>query len=264
MMAIVKLLATPLVWVLLLLVCSIWILRGARKQGKFKYGWYLLITGACILYLLSLQPVSSTLAYLLEKDCPPPLIEDFSEIDIIVILGGGVLPAWSLRKEAEPSGVTYSRVAHGVEFFHRSGAKYIVVSGGAGPFGSETNAEAMKELAIKLGVAQDRILMEPYSSTTWEHPRELIKLVKKPEDEITIGLVTSALHMKRSLLIFKRYFPNVIPLPCNYLSNPVRLNEYLIIPSADAFFLSSNALHELIGIVWYKVRMMWSPNLASR
>jgi len=72
MSAIVKSLATPVVWVLLLLACSIWILRGARKQGKYKYG---------------------------------------------------------------------------VEFFHRSGAKYIVVSGGAGPFGGETNAEVMKDLA---------------------------------------------------------------------------------------------------------------------
>ena len=262
MAAVVKSLATPVVWILFLLVCSIWILRGTRKQ-KFKYGWYLLIVATSILYALSLQPVSSTLAYLLEKDYPPPRAEELSKIDIIVILGGGVLPIWSVREEAEPSGVTYSRVAHGVEFFHRSGAKYIVVSGGAGPFGRETNAEAMKELAIELGASADRILMEPHSSTTWEHPRELIKLVKKPEDEITIGLVTSALHMKRSLLIFKRYFPNVIPLPCNYLSNPVRLSKYLIIPSADAFFLSTNVLHELIGIVWYKVRMMWSPNLAN-
>lgn len=105
--------------------------------------------------------------------------------------------------------------------------------------------------------------MEPYSSTTWQHPQELIKLLKKPEDEITIGLVTSALHMRRSLMIFKRYFSNVIPLPCNYLSYPVRLNEYLIIPSADAFFLSSNAFHELIGIAWHKVRMIWSPDLTN-
>ncbi|GAG48879.1 unnamed protein product, partial [marine sediment metagenome] len=213
-------------------------------------------TGACTLYVLSLQPVASTLAYLLEKDCTPPLGEELSKIDVIVILGGGVLPSWSLRKEAEPSGVTYSRVANGVEFFNRCRAEYMVVSGGAGPFGKETNAEVMKELAVELGVPPERILVEPYSSTTWEHPRELTNLLEESEEEITIGLVTSALHMGRSLMVFKRYFPNVVPLPCNYRSNPVRLNEYLIIPSADAFLLSTNAFHELIGIVWYKVRMI--------
>jgi len=254
MSAIVKSLATPVVWILILLVCSIWIMRGARKQGKYKYGWYLLITATCILYLLSLQPVSSTLAYLLEKESGPPSMEDFSKIDIIVILGGGVLPSWSLRKEAEPSGVTYSRVVHGVEFFHSSGAKYIVVSGGAGPFGRETNAEVMKDLAIKLGVPRDKILMEPYSATTWEHPRELIKLINQPQDKITIGLVTSALHMKRSLTTFERYFPNVIAFPCNYRCQPVKLNEFLVIPSADALLLSTNAFHELIGIIWYRIR----------
>jgi len=237
MSAIVKSLSTPLVWVLILLVCSIWIMRGARKQGKYKYGWYLLITATCILYLLSLQPVSSTLAYLLEKESGPPSMEDFSKIDIIVILGGGVLPSWSLRKEAEPSGVTYSRVVHGVEFFHSSGAKYIVVSGGAGPFGRETNAEVMKDLAIKLGV-----------------PRDMIKLINQPQDKITIGLVTSALHMKRSLTTFERYFPNVIAFPCNYRCQPVKLNEFLVIPSADALLLSTNAFHELIGIIWYRIR----------
>ena len=85
MTAIVKSLATPVVWILLSLVCSIWILRGTGKQ-KFKYGWYLLIIATSIFYALSLQPVSSTLAYLLEKDCPPPLIEDFSKINTVAIV----------------------------------------------------------------------------------------------------------------------------------------------------------------------------------
>jgi len=57
-------------------------------------------------------------------------------------------------------------------------------------------------------------------------------------------------------MVFKRYFPNVIPLPCNYRCQPVKLNEFLVIPSADALLLSTNVFHELIGIVWYRARMM--------
>jgi len=175
---------------------------------------------------------------------------------VVVVLGGGVLPSGGLRPTAEPSGPTYSRVVNGVEYFQRSGAQYLIVSGGAGPSGGETNAEVMERLAIQLGVAADRITMEPRASTTWEHPEEVAKLIQEPRDTIVIGIVTSALHMKRSIMAFERYFSRVVPLPSGYLYDPIRWEIGSFIPSAGALLASSATFHELIGLGWYHLKAL--------
>jgi len=240
----------------LLLSASILLLRKRRKQLSLKVGWYFLVAGTVILFLLSLEPVSDALVYLLEQQYPSPSQEISSEADVVVILGGGVLPSGGLRAVAEPSGATYSRTVNGVQYFKQTGAQYLIVSGGAGPSGGETNAEVMKRLAIQLGVPADRILMEPCASTTWEHPEEVAKLIHEPRDTVIIGIVTSALHMKRSMMAFKRYFSRVVALPSNYLYEPIRWEIDSFIPSAEALSTSSAMFHELIGLGWYYVRTL--------
>ena len=256
MILLLKSLSTPIVWVLLLLVVSILLSKKRRKQLLARVGWYFLVAGTAILFLLSLGPVSDTLVYLLEKQYPPALQETISKVDVVVILGGGVLPSGGLRAVAEPSRATYSRVVNGVEYFGRSGAQYLIVSGGAGPSGGETNAEVMKRLAIKLDVPADRMLMEPCASTTWEHPEEVAKLIYEPRDTVVIGIVTSALHMKRSMMAFERYFSRVVALPSNYLYEPIRWEIRSFIPSAEALSTSSAMFHELVGLGWYYVRTL--------
>ena len=256
MTTLLKSLSTPIVWILLLLVVSIFLLRKRRKQLLARVGWYSVVAGTAILLLLSLGPVSDTLVYLLERQYPPPSQETISKVDVVVILGGGVLPSGGLRPTAEPSGPTYSRTVNGVEYFKRSGAQYLIVSGGAGPSGGETNAEVMNRLAIQLGVGADRILMEPRASTTWEHPKEVAKLIQEPRDTVVIGIVTSALHMKRSIMAFERYFSRVVALPSNYLYQPTKWGIRSFIPSAGALSASSATFHELIGLGWYHLRSL--------
>ena len=256
MTTLLKSLSTPIVWVLLLLVVSIFLLRKRRKQLLARAGWYSLVAGTAILFLLSLGPASNSLIYILERQYPPPSQETISKVDVVVILGGGVLPSGGLRPTAEPSGPSYSRVVNGVEYFQRSGAEYLIVSGGAGPSGGETNAEVMNRLAIQLGVPADRILMEPRASTTWEHPQEVAKLIQEPRDTIIIGIVTSALHMKRSIMAFERYFSRVVPLPSGYLYDPIKWEIHSFIPSAGARLASSATFHELIGLPWYYLKAL--------
>ena len=254
MTTLLKSLSTPIVWILLLLVVSIFLLRKRRKQLLARVGWYSLVAGTAILFLLSLGPVSNSLIYLLERQYPPPSQETISKVDVVVVLGGGVLPSGGLRPTAEPSGPTYSRVVNGVGYFQRSGAQYLIVSGGAGPSGGETNAEVMKRLAIQLGVPTDRITMEPRASTTWEHPEEVAKLIQEPRDTVIVGIVTSALHMKRSIMAFERHFSRVVPLPSGYLYDPIRWEIGSFVPSAGALLASSATFHELIGLGWYHLR----------
>jgi len=256
-------LASPIIWILLLLGIGLFLIRRRRKQLLVRIGWYSLVAGTVILLLLSLQPVSDTLAYLLEKQYPPPSQETIAKVDVVIILGGGILPGGGLRPTAEPSGATYSRVVNGVEHFQRSGAEYLIVSGGASSSGGETEAEVMERLAIQLGVPADRILVELFAYTTWEHPEEVAKLIHAPRDTVVIGIVTSALHMRRSIMVFERYFPRVVALPSNYLYQPTKWGIRSFIPSVVALSASHAAFRELIGLPWYYLKAVLTRNRST-
>ncbi len=113
----------------------------------------------------------------------------------------------------------------------------------------------MKNLAIQLGVPQDSIIVETNSHNTMEHAVELAKLFP-PEEKLKIGLVTSALHMLRSERAFKKKFhsDSIIQIPVNYIYSSPKFNLKSFIPSSGALSQSTDALHELIGILWFSIR----------
>jgi len=72
---------------------------------------------------------------------------------------------------------------------------------------------------------------------------------------IRIGLVTSAYHLKRSEREFRAYFSNVVPIPSDYLySYPKGHAIPAFVPNTGALFRSAIALHEMAGILWYRLK----------
>lgn len=252
MITLVKSVSTPIIWILFLLFARVLLLRGLCKQRRFKIGWYLLIGGTFILFVLSLAPVSNTLVYSLESRYQTPPNEDMTPVEIIVILGGGVYPSSELRKSPEASGATYSRLFNGVEVFKQSNAKLLVLSGGGKD--NESEAEVMKNLAILLGVPEDKIIVEPKSRNTVGQAIEFAKLFP-PTEKKRIGIVTSALHMPRAVQAFQEKFPKemIVPIPVGYVYTPFEYSLSSFVPTADAFITSTDAFHEEIGMIWYRL-----------
>ena len=261
-----KVLTTPIVWVLLLLLTGLSLLREVRKQSRFKLGWYLLVIGFSILFFLSLKPVSNFLVYPLEYQYQFPSSELLSNIDMIVILGGGVIPALGQHKDlknAQASGATYSRLFNGVRIFKNSNAKMLMLSGAGEVSGSESNAEVMKRLAMELGIPEDKIITEVNSRNTYEHAIWFKKIFPNIEN-MKIGIVTSALHMPRTVQAFKNKISQdaIIPIPVDYIYSPLQYTIEIFIPSINTFVKSSYAIHEWIGIIWYYLRGYWKPNIS--
>ena len=88
-----------------------------------------------------------------------------------------------------------------------------------------------------------------------ENGAELAKLLSSKQAG-RIGLVTSALHMPRSVQVFRKQFPNdtIVPIPVNHLYSPDWGNLRNYMPSPTTLYHSNNALHEWIGMVWYVIR----------
>jgi len=228
---------------------GLWLLRSARVDRSKRVGWWILLVCFLMLYFLSCSIVVKGLAYIQEKDFLDSNPRSGTGVDVIVVLGGGVSKKGPGQK-TRISGETALRFLQGVRSLRETGARPIVFSGSTDVGKSE--AKIMGELAAKLGVDDSKILVEPRSGNTWEHAIEVERLLK--DKDITIGIVTSAMHMKRSLMVFRKVFPNVVALPSNYCFGPLEISWKLIMPSAENFSACAKTLHEITGLIWYGVK----------
>jgi len=114
--------------------------------------------------------------------------------------------------------------------------------------GSEEIPELMKEVLVQMGVASDQIFIENQSRDTFESALNLKDWLKGD----LFFLVTSAGHMPRAMGVFKKQKLTPIPAPTHFLSR----KNYLAIsylPSPLHLYYSDLAVHEYLGILWYKM-----------
>ena len=103
----------------------------------------------------------------------------------------------------------------------------------------------------------DGTWFDPYASTTEEEAISTWTMCAFPGNVARrVGLVTSALHMTRSVKVFRKNFPNdtIVPVPVNHIYSPNWNNLRGYIPSSANLWESNNALHEWIGMVRYVIR----------
>jgi len=250
----VKSAGTPTVWILGLLILGLIFVGLSRRKWLFRLGLSSILLATVLFYLLSIKPVTNFLVCSLERRYQPPSTEVLSTLDVVAILSGGVHPANVPDELPEPDGVTYSRVYSGVKIFRQSNASFLAMCGGRPHSGSSSMAEAMKALAMDLGVTETKLLVESESRDTMESAVNLAELLP-PSKGRRIGLVTSASHMLRSERVFKKCFLKdiIIPLPVNYIYIPAGRGIGAV-PGSDNFQRSSRALHEWVGLLWYSIR----------
>jgi len=156
--------------------------------------------GLVLLYALSTQPVADGLMNRLERSIRHSSREGKTRGDRRPcgrserpFLGGlGIT-------QAETS---LTRTVAAVAFYRVSGGVTMVMAGGSGdptqPKISE--AKAMSDTAVSLGVRKDHILVEDASRNTLESAANVAAILKKKR----IVLVTSAFHMHRSVRMFEK------------------------------------------------------------
>jgi uncharacterized SAM-binding protein YcdF (DUF218 family) len=171
--------------------------------------------------------------------------EDRCPEDAVVVLSGGYIPGENAGT-ARLSGESALRVIAGAELLKRCGTRKMVLSGSSkvGPRG--VDGELMRELALKLGVPADRILVEAKSSTTREHVSELEGTGWFGTDT-ELAIVTSPWHLRRAMMVFSRTFPRAYPVMA-YGRPSFR---WELFPKSGALEKSTIILHEYIGSIWY-------------
>lgn len=171
------------------------------------------------------------------------------EPDAIVLLSGGMQrPAASTTDFAALTAETLDRVfaftASGVP-----GDTPVIVSGG-GPF-RVAEAEIIAALMRHLVPKSIAPRLESGSTTTRTSAAAVARML--PAGERRVVLATSALHVSRARLAFERNGFEVCPWPLTSRYIPVYSPAGLW-PQSSAIHKSEQALHELAGLHYYRLR----------
>ena len=117
----------------------------------------------------------------------------------------------------------------------------------------------MADLLSDLGIPQAAVSIETGSSNTSEHAVNLCPMLKERNVQTAL-LVTSAMHMPRSLGTFRKRCPVVafIPAPTDFRAadQPIAWSSLVtnLLPTPLTLLNFSDVAHEYLGIAYYRLR----------
>ena len=174
----------------------------------------------------------------------------------VVLLGSGSfrMRDWGSGQFILVDRIGAARLVETARVFHLLNADYVISSGGRLVVTDRTwdAGSAMADGLVTLGVPRDRIIIEDKSGTT-RHEAVLIKdiLAARPVDNVV--LVTSHIHMRRSVGTFRAVGIPVIPA-IDREPPPFDVWWEMLIPTDKALEESGLIAHELAGLIQYRVR----------
>jgi uncharacterized SAM-binding protein YcdF (DUF218 family) len=227
---------------------------------KRLWGRGLVVLSLLCFWLLATEPVRDQLLSPLENKYPA-LQVDRLPADLIsegklaiVLLGGGVYgkaPEYGGRDML--TGHAMLRTVYAADLALDTGLNVYSTGGAIYPELTEPEGLIMQRWLVRLGVPRERTHAETAAKNTWENAANIAMLLKEKGIK-QIVLVTTAWHMPRSVRVFESHGLQVIAAPCAYVveRGPYDLRSYL--PHWGVLSASGDALHEYLGLLWYRLR----------
>lgn len=183
----------------------------------------------------------------MQENYPQERIEDIPNGDVIVVMGGGISNGKFYPELHESA----DRTVYAARLWKANKAPVIIPSGlGV----AQTDAKFLREL----GVPDDAIIVENKARNTEENAKFVSELLSgrltEQSKRYKVLLVTSMWHMKRSLLMFKIYAPELEVIPVStdsVVKGKVEIKDFL--PDSGSFFNNTVLLHEFVGYWWYRI-----------
>ncbi len=180
--------------------------------------------------------------------------------DAIVVLSGGriIAPGIAVISEwADPD-----RFFGGVELFKSGKAPLLVFTGGGAPWEPKARLEGniLMDYAHSMGVPMENMTTTGLVVNTNEEARA-VAIILNSRNPVTkrILLVTSAFHMARAKLLFEQQGLKVIPFPVDFQVSAGKTFTVIdFLPSESGLSKTSLALREIYGLIFYKIRKLFS------
>jgi uncharacterized SAM-binding protein YcdF (DUF218 family) len=227
---------------------------------KRLWGRGLVALSLLCFWLLATEPVRDVLLSSLENKYPALQVNQLPTDSIsegklaIVLLGGGVYekaPEYGGRDML--TGHAMLRTVYAADLALETGLDIYSTGGALYPKLTEPEGLIMQRWLVRLGVPRGQIHAETAATNTWENAANIAMLLKQKGIK-QIVLVTTAWHMPRSVWVFEEHGMQVMPAPCAYEveKGPYDLRSFL--PRWDVLADSGDALHEYLGLFWYRFR----------
>jgi uncharacterized SAM-binding protein YcdF (DUF218 family) len=208
--------------------------RVLARRGLVLVHVTVLLVG--LVALIAATPLPRALGEAWALNAPP------RRADAIVVLGGGVRWPGYL-----PCGSLY-RLQHGVRLYRQGYAPRLILTGGGDPRHPAVPSEAiaMRDTALELGVKPQDIVLETQATRTYENGVKVAHVMREHTWRSAI-IVTDALHMRRAYLVFHRLGIDAYPSAGRTMALEGGG------PSQGLLILERLA-HEIIGLTMYRLR----------
>ena len=184
-----------------------------------------------------------------------PRVESFPAADAIVLLGGSMGIDTNLSDYAE-MWTSADRVWQAARLYKAAKAPKVIIT-------SPSCEMSTKGLLMDFGIPTNSIVVLTEPRNTEQEAKCVAKCCIANQQPTTNNskpkalLVTSAWHMRRAMLMFEKYAPDVeaIPAPADFENSMIKDRPFSILEllsDHNAFFLNSVSFHEWLGYFGYK------------
>jgi uncharacterized SAM-binding protein YcdF (DUF218 family) len=179
--------------------------------------------------------------------------------DAIVQLGGAAQPS-----PREAGGVHFTfggdRILMALELARLGKAPVLCLGGGYAPKGSTygNEADAVYRAITERKLTSAEVISLGGALDT-RHEALHTRRVAQERGWTRVLLVTSASHMPRAAATFRHFGVEIVPAPCNFLTDHWAPKKVLRLPTWDGFMLLSIWVHEKIGWLEYRRRGWIDP-----
>ncbi len=238
-------LVSPLVWIVVALLVAVFSKFPDRKRKTLK--WTLLLT-----LIFSNSFLFDECLRLWEVQATP--YENLKTYEAGIVLGG--MSVYDPEMDRAQFFRPVDRLIQAVELYKRGKIKKIVFTGGSGrvlhPEMKEGNY--IKRYLLYMGVPESNFIIESESKNTYESAVNTKQLLTDNEVDGNLLLVTSAMHMRRSIACFNKAGLIAQPYSTDRYSGPRKYEfDHLVIPEPSVLYDWTKLLHEIVGYASYKL-----------
>lgn len=229
--------------VLLLVIGCVCLWTWRARSGR-----WLVTAGSALLIICSCTALSDLLLLPLEESYPK-WNGQAADVEMVVVMGASQGDAPRLPLSNRPNTAAIYRLLEGISIYRANPDSKLILSGG-GQY--ESHAEIMAQVARAIGVPPQDIILQKESRDTEQEVRLLKPLVINRR----FVVVTSAVHMPRTMLLFNAAGLYPQPAPTHFLerNNPHPNWRDIFFPDIESLAHAEFAAHEYLGLLWLKVK----------
>lgn len=244
-------------------LACVFILGALIFWKKRKFARVLLVLALIVLFIGGNRYLANSIARSLEWQYDT--LGPTQKMDLIVVLGGGTEPGIAPRPMTEVNAAG-DRIIYAAKLYQEHPEAKLLLSGGDIEFldqGDSTPAADMAALLSLMGVPDSAMILQDQSQNTYEDALYSCEKIKAAGYK-NVVLVTSAMHMPRSIKLFTKQGCTVLPAPVDFGITKIAWQQ-LWHPSFETFLINlvpsysnmsqvTKAMKEYIGMFTYHLK----------